>query len=141
MATLVCRPGDPQALKGASVAAAAEAPLAVLPLGESGAWKKLLADSADPAAARQLFLVLPDGGVLAEPNAIARYLGARLPAAASLFTSCHAAMPTARSRASPRPPTRLPRASSQPCMGRSAAAMPPPAAHAPMHASLHRPPA
>lgn len=76
MATLVTRPGDPQALKAAAAAAAADTQLAVLPLAEAGAWKKLLADAADPAAARQLLLVTPDGGALAEPNAIARYLGA-----------------------------------------------------------------
>ncbi len=75
MATLVCRPGDPQALKAAAAAAAAGASLSVLPLAEAAQWKKLLADSSDAAATRQLFLVLPDGSSLAEPNAIARYLG------------------------------------------------------------------
>jgi hypothetical protein len=75
MATLVTRPGDPQALKGAAAAAAAEVPLTVLPLAESGAWKKLLADSSRNEASSQLFLVLPDGSALADANAIARYLG------------------------------------------------------------------
>ena len=77
MATLVTRPGDPQALKAAAAAAAADTQLAVLPLSEAGAWKKLLGDAADPAAARQLLLVTPDGGALTEPNAMARYLGAQ----------------------------------------------------------------
>lgn len=76
MATLVTRPGDCQALKAAAAAQLAGADLAVLPLAD-GAWKKLLADSGDAATARQLFLVLPDGSTLGEPNAIARYLGAQ----------------------------------------------------------------
>jgi hypothetical protein len=76
MATLVTRPGDPQALKGVAAAAAAGTDLAVLALGESAAWKKLLADSNCAEAGRKLFLVLPDGSALADPNAIARYLGA-----------------------------------------------------------------
>lgn len=80
MATLVTRPGDPQALKAAAAAAAAGTPLAVQPLGEAAAWKKLLADSSCPEAARQLFLVLPDGTALADPNAITRYLGEPSPA-------------------------------------------------------------
>lgn len=75
MATLVCRPGDPQALKAAAAAAAAGASLSVLPLAESAQWKKLLTDSSDAAASKQLLLVLPDGSALAEPNAIARFLG------------------------------------------------------------------
>lgn len=75
MATLVCRPGDPQALKAAAAAAAAGASLSVLPLAEAAQWKKLLADGSNAAAGRQLFLVLPDGSTLSEPNAIARYLG------------------------------------------------------------------
>jgi hypothetical protein len=75
MATLVTRPGDPQGLKVAAAAAAAGSSLAVLPLSEAGAWKKLLADSSCAAASQQLFLVLPNGSALTDPNAAARYVG------------------------------------------------------------------
>jgi hypothetical protein len=76
MATLVTRPGDPQALKAAAAAAVAGTQLAVLPWSDAGAWKKLLADSSSAEQLPQLFLVLPDGTTLADPNAVARYLGA-----------------------------------------------------------------
>lgn len=73
MCTLVCRPGDPAALKAAAAAAAAGSQLAVASLTDPGSWKKSLEGEA-PAGAR-LFLILPDGSVLAEANAAARYLG------------------------------------------------------------------
>lgn len=85
MTTLVTRPGDPQALKAIAAAAAAGTELSVLALGETAAWKKLLADSGCAEAGRNLFLVLPDGSALADPNAIARYLGAR----AALLARAH----------------------------------------------------
>ena len=55
---------------------AADVRLDALALAEQAAWKKLLGDSSAVQPGQQLFLVLPDGGVLADPNAIARYLGA-----------------------------------------------------------------
>ncbi|KAI3430770.1 hypothetical protein D9Q98_009182 [Chlorella vulgaris] len=74
MATLVTRLDDPQALKAAAAAAAAGATLSVLALSDSSTWKKLLADPSCPEAARDIFLVLPNGTALGDPNAIARYL-------------------------------------------------------------------
>ncbi|KAL4436391.1 hypothetical protein ABPG77_009953 [Micractinium sp. CCAP 211/92] len=76
MSTLVCRPGDPAALKVAAAAAAAGSQLAVASLAETGSWKKAL-DGDAPSGAR-LFLILPNGSTLAEANAAARYLGAPL---------------------------------------------------------------
>lgn len=76
MSTLVCRPGDPAALKAAAAAAAAGSQLAVASLAETGSWKKALEGEA-PSGAR-LFLILPDGSALAEANAAARYLGEAL---------------------------------------------------------------
>ena len=77
-ATLVTRPGDPQALKVAAAAAAAGTQLAVVPLAEAGAWKKLLGEAAGPVLEQgpQLLLILPGGGAaLTEPNAMARWAG------------------------------------------------------------------
>lgn len=76
MATLVTRPGDPQALKAAAAAGLSGAALSVVSLEDAGAWKKLLSDGAAPFGQPQLFLVLPDGSAVSEANAIARYLGA-----------------------------------------------------------------
>ena len=83
MATLVARPGDPQALKAAAAAAAAGASLAVMPLADAS-WKRLLTAGAPLAADPQLLLVLPNGSALTEPNAMARFLAGGLGGAASL---------------------------------------------------------
>ncbi len=77
MATLVCRPGDPQALKAAAAAGLSGAALAVVAVDDVGSWKKLLSDPSSPFGYSQLFLVLPDGTAVFEANAMARCLGAR----------------------------------------------------------------
>lgn len=75
MHTLACRPGDPQALKAAAAASATNTAIEIAVLS-SGSWAKLVTnDSAAPAALKDLFLILPNGSTIAEPNAIARYLG------------------------------------------------------------------
>lgn len=76
MATLVTRPGDPQALKAVAAAGLAGTALSVVALEDTGAWKKLLTDASAPFGQPQLFLVLPDGSAIGEANAIARCLGA-----------------------------------------------------------------
>ena len=73
-ATLVARSGDPQALKPLAAAAAAGVSLSVVPLADTAAWKKLVGEGSVPQGA-QLLLVLPDGAVLTEPNAMARWAG------------------------------------------------------------------
>lgn len=83
MATLVTRPGDPQALKAAAAAAAAGASLAVMPMADAS-WKRLLTAGAPLAAEPQLLLVLPDGSALTEANAMARFLAGSLGAATSI---------------------------------------------------------
>ena len=75
MATLVTRPGDPQALKAAAAAALAGTALSFVALDDSGSWKKLLSDGNAPFGQAQLLLILPDGTGLYEPNATARFLG------------------------------------------------------------------
>lgn len=75
MATLIFRVGDPQALK---VAAAAKLPgantsLTVTPVAES---RKLAPDTLPPFGSSDLSLLLSDGSVLKEPNAMARYMAA-----------------------------------------------------------------
>jgi methionyl-tRNA synthetase len=78
MATLVTRPGDPQALKAALAAGAAGAPLAVADAARGGAD----AEALPPFAAPYLALLLPGGaGALGEPNAMARYAAAAAGAA------------------------------------------------------------
>lgn len=82
-ATLVTRPGDPQALKAAAAAGLSGAQLAVAALDDAGSLKKLLSGDASAApfgnsGSAQLFLVLPDGSAVYEPNAMARALGALL---------------------------------------------------------------
>lgn len=74
-ATLVCRPGDVQALKAVAAATATNTPVEIIPLSD-GKWKKLVSDdTAAPLSLREIFLILAAGSTLTEPNAIARYLG------------------------------------------------------------------
>lgn len=76
MQTLVYRPGDPQALKIVATANAANVSLDVAQLDDDKNWRKLVADdSSAPFAAREIFLILPDGSTISEPNAIASYIG------------------------------------------------------------------
>ena len=67
-ATLFARQGDPQALKPAAAAAGGVA----LARGDAAAWKRLVGEGEPPALA----LVLSDGSVLREPNAMARWVAA-----------------------------------------------------------------
>ncbi|GAB4819697.1 hypothetical protein N2152v2_006743 [Parachlorella kessleri] len=86
MATLVTRPGDPQALKAAAAAALTGAALSIVALDDSGSRKKLLSDGNAPFDQAQLLLILPDGTGLYEPNATARFLAAD--SGSSLSTEC-----------------------------------------------------
>ena len=74
-ATLVTRPGDPQALKAAAAAALADIDLAVLSLSDRSSWSKLLREPTTGLGSGNLLLVLPCGDVLSEPNAMARWCG------------------------------------------------------------------
>ena len=89
MATLVCRSGDPQALKPAAAAAATGSQLALLPLEQATAWRKLLSDASEAPSA-QLFLMLPDGTAVADATAAARCVGACPAAAAAHLHHDHA---------------------------------------------------
>ena len=81
MATLVCRPGDAQALKVAAAAQLAEVQLDVLSIDDAS-WKKLLREpTAGLASGNRPLLLLPDGTVLSEPNAAARWCAGELRAA------------------------------------------------------------
>ena len=68
---IVTRPGDPQAVKGVAAAKLSGTEIKVTALAES---RKIPPETYPPFSRNTLCLILPDGGVLAEPNAIARYL-------------------------------------------------------------------
>ena len=68
---IVTRPGDPQALKGVAAAKISGNDVKVTALAES---RKIPPETYPPFSRNTLCLILPDGSVLAEPNAIARYL-------------------------------------------------------------------
>lgn len=84
MATLIARAGDPQALKAALAAQATAAALTITPVAES---KKLPAETLPAFGGDELALILPDGSVLSEPNAIALQLGALLTSPGDLSTA------------------------------------------------------
>jgi len=71
MATLITRHGDPQAVKAAAAARLVGLDLAITPLAES---KKLSPESLPAFGSTKLVFILPDGSVLVEPNAMARFL-------------------------------------------------------------------
>jgi methionyl-tRNA synthetase len=81
MATLVTRSGDPQALK---VAMAAQATGQTLTIISSSEAKKLSADVLPPFGGSDLALILADGSVVGEANAMARHLGSSLSSASDL---------------------------------------------------------
>jgi len=81
MATLVTRTGDPQALK---VAMAAQATGQTLTIISSSEAKKLSADVLPPFGGSNLALILEDGSILGEANAMARHLGSSLSSASDL---------------------------------------------------------
>ncbi|KAL4517959.1 hypothetical protein Ndes2526A_g02325 [Nannochloris sp. 'desiccata'] len=81
MATLVTRSGDPQALK---VAMAAQATGQTLTIISSSEAKKLSTDVLPPFGGYNLALILADGSVLGESNAMARHLGSTLSSASDL---------------------------------------------------------
>jgi methionyl-tRNA synthetase len=86
MATLVARPGDPQALKAAAAAAAAGVELTVVAPANAG---KIVPEGSAPAfGSNDLLLVLPSGATLGEPNAMARHLAASLHSSADLSAEC-----------------------------------------------------
>lgn len=78
MATLIFRVGDPQALKVAAAAKlpGANNPLTITPVAES---RKLAPDTIPPYGSSDLSLLLGDGSVLKEPNAMARYMAPPTP--------------------------------------------------------------
>jgi hypothetical protein len=75
MGTLVTRPGDLQALKGAAAAAVAGVGLTVLSNSDACSIPKLVSGSTGVWGAKDLFLLTPSGETVTEANAIARYLG------------------------------------------------------------------
>eukprot|EP00887_Chlorella_sp_A99_P004349 scaffold15.g4349.t1 len=85
-ATLVLRPGDPQALKAAAAAGLAGTKLALLPHSDPS-WQKLLAELAAPLGGGALLLVQPGGAALTEPNAMARWCASSAAALSSLDLS------------------------------------------------------
>ena len=84
MATLITRPGDPQAIKAAVAAQATGAALTITSISES---KKLSGDALPVFGSDDLALLLVDGSVLREPNAMARQIGASLSSPADLSTA------------------------------------------------------
>lgn len=74
-ATLVTRPGDPQSIKPLAAATAANIICSTVPFSDQPTWTKLISpaykDTITPSI--RLFLILPDGSIIAEPNAMARY--------------------------------------------------------------------
>lgn len=81
MATLITRPADPQAVKAAAAAHLAGVDLTITPLAEA---KKLAPETLPAYGNSQLALLLSDGSVICEPNAIARYLAKSAQAPADL---------------------------------------------------------
>jgi len=83
--TLVTRPGDPQSIKPLAAAIAAGIICSTIPLSDQPTWTKLISPSyrhtITPSI--KLFLILPDGSIIAEPNAMARYF---LPATTTTTT-------------------------------------------------------
>ena len=75
MATLITRSGDPQALKAAIAAQATGQSLTIISSSEA---KKVTADVLPAFGGLDLALILADGSVLSEPNAMAHHLGASL---------------------------------------------------------------
>lgn len=75
MSTLVCRPGDSQAIKAATAALLSGASLAIANYEDVASWKKLAGTTAGAFGQKSLFLVLADGSVISEPNAMFRCLG------------------------------------------------------------------
>jgi len=68
---VIGRAGDPMAIRVAAAAEVSKASLKITALAES---RKIAEDAIAPFSRKTLLLVLPDGSVLSEPNAMARYL-------------------------------------------------------------------
>jgi methionyl-tRNA synthetase len=81
MATLITRFGDPQALKAAMAAQVTGQTLTIISSSEA---KRLSEDVLPAFGGSDLALILADGSVLGEPNAMARHLGSSLASASDL---------------------------------------------------------
>ncbi|WPT16859.1 Methionine--tRNA ligase, cytoplasmic [Picochlorum sp. SENEW3] len=68
---VIGRAGDPMAIRVAAAAELSKKPLKITAMAES---RKIAEDAIAPFSRKTLFLVLTDGSVLSEPNAMARYL-------------------------------------------------------------------